>query len=592
MTAESETVAQKRAPVAKGLRATWLIVRDLFDHVLAEPVREGRIRSKGWPLGLRTIAAIAILGYAVAVSAILFSGWIRQSVELTVNNGVVVHSFPRAILWLILFLVALSVSLLQTAVLHVSAWLAWLSTGLTALILIFVGAFDTSGFFSTGHIASFVSVAALVLLLAMRRRRRFAWWEFVVVLLLISSVFAIGVWRSSELSAPVGIDFAPGMLSLIMFEIGQLAVPAAIAAGLAVAEISTSTALWAVGIVRRRLPAIALWIGLGLIVLWRVWSTIQEFLDGTPPKLPEILSSLVLIGLIALLWVAVVKLRAGAEESKALGLVGRLSSMSIPMAALFSVTLVPLVILMLGIQITVTYGVGYDSTAWVRSLISALSSTTAFGLLRLIAGIGLIAAGLVLAKRGKKLIPEIFGAVGVVAATMAIAGLAGLNDWFWTGSALTLIVTSAGLIALVWAAVSRKLTVSRASALAVILLVASLFNSHDFVSDPLGALLGFTGAALVLFGFVWSFLTDGDYANETSRKYPRSARVLLYLASSVFGVTVLAFTSLSRNPDASINLGDFAGFGDQLFGTALMVAVILAMFSDLLGNRQPVTEAD
>ncbi|MBX3089009.1 MAG: hypothetical protein KF772_00295 [Cryobacterium sp.] len=592
MTTESGTRTTRRELIARGLKATWLIVRDLFDHVLAEPIRDGRIRSKAWPLGLKTIVAIAIIGYAVAVSAILFSGWIRQSVELTVNNGAVVHSFPRAVLWVILFLVALAISLLQTAVLHVSAWLAWLSTGLTALILVFVGAFDTSGFFSIGHIASFVSIAGLVALLLLRRRHRFAWWEFVVVLLLISGVFAIGVWRSAELSAPTGIDFAPGMLSLIMFEIGQLAVPAAIAAGLAVAEISTSTALWAIGLVRRRLPAIALWIGLGLIVLWRIWSTIQEFLYGTAPKLPEILSSLVLIGLIVLLWLAFARLRSGAEESKALGLVDRLGSLSIPIAAMFSVTLVPLVILMLGIQIVMTYGVGYDSTAWVRNLVAILSSTTSFGLLRLIVGIGLIAAGFVLAKRGKKLIPEIFAAVGVVASTMAIGGLAGLNDWFWTGSALTLVVTSAGLIALVWAAIVRKLTVQRASALAVILLVASLFNSHDFISDPLSALLGFTGAALVLFGFVWSFLTDGDYANETSRKYPRSARVLLYLASSVFGVTVLAFTSLSRNPDASINLGDFAGIGDQLFGTALMVAVILAMFSDLLGNRQPVTEAD
>ena len=95
----------------------------------------------------------------------------------------------------------------------------------------------------------------------------------------------------------------------------------------------------------------------------------------------------------------------------------------------------------------------------------------------------------------------------------------------------------------------------------------------------------------MLFGFVWSFLTGGASANTNSRRFPRPSRVLLFVANSVFGVTVLAFTALARNPDASINLGVFAGIGDQLFGTALLVGALLSVLASVLADRVPALEA-
>src|SRR5690606_18930201 len=94
----------------------------------------------------------------------------------------------------------------------------------------------------------------------------------------------------------------------------------------------------------------------------------------------------------------------------------------------------------------------------------------------------------------------------------------------------------------------------------------------------------------VLFGFVWSFLTGAGSANRTSRRFPRPSRVLLFLANSVFGVTVLAFTALARNPNASINLGAFAEIGDQLFGTGLLVGALLSVLAAVLADRIPSLE--
>lgn len=580
-----------KAAVGKIFTTIWGIIRDLFDHVLAEPYREGKLRSRGWPTGLKAIVSIAIIGYCLAIAGVIFSGWIRESLPLYVTVGATIHSFPRPVLWVILFLVVFSISLLQSAALHISAWLAWVVTALSVVILLFVGSFDSSTLFSPARLVSIIASVALIAFVWVRLRSRFKWWEFVVVLALITTVFSVGVWRAAVVAAPSGVDFAPGMLSLIMFEIGQLAIPAAIAAGLAVAEISASTAIWTVGLIRRRLPAIALVIGFVLILVWRIWSFYSDAMNGSLPAWSQVLSSIVLLIVIIGIWFACCKLRSRVGEPlEVRTVIDRLGNLDIPIAVCFSITLVPVVVGLLFVQIVVAYGVKYESTAWLRDAIAVISSSTTFGSLRVVIGALMVITALVLARRGSKLLPEILATVGLVSSTLGLAGVFGLNNWIWTTSGLTLIVTVAGIGLTIWYGLRRTLHSSRIAGLAVLLLLAAFIDNRDFVSDPLGALLGFAGAALVLFGFIWSFLTDNDFANNHSRKYPRPARVLIYLANSVFGVTVLAFTSLSRNPDASINLGDFASLGDQLLGTSLMAAAVLAVSVDIFKIRQSLTQ--
>ena len=40
---------------------------DVLGRVFVTPVREGRLRTAGWPAGLRSIAALALTAYALSL---------------------------------------------------------------------------------------------------------------------------------------------------------------------------------------------------------------------------------------------------------------------------------------------------------------------------------------------------------------------------------------------------------------------------------------------------------------------------------------------------------------------------------------------
>jgi hypothetical protein len=107
------------------------------------------------------------------------------------------------------------------------------------------------------------------------------------------------------------------------------------------------------------------------------------------------------------------------------------------------------------------------------------------------------------------------------------------------------------------------------------------------VSDPVGALIGYSGAALVLFGLTWDFLTSSDWANREGKRFSQPTRVLLVMANTLMTVSVLAYGALVRNPDAALNLELFAELGNIVFGTALLAAAFLAAGSAVADDRPP-----
>ncbi len=583
---------RQRAPIVHGFAIAWSMLVELFHRVLAEPFHNGRLRAKAWPVGLRAIVTLAIFGYALAVGGIVFSSHLRESLDLSVTVGSATLSFPRPLLWIPLVLTVLAIALLQTAALHVSGWLAATITFLVVLILQFASGPDNSSVLSPGRIATIVAAIGLIVFTIVRRRYRFVWWEFVVILPTIGIAVAIAWDRAASVSLPTGVDFGPTTLSLTMFTIGQLAVPAAIAAGAAVAALSTSTALWAVGVVRRRLPSVALVIGLVIVIFWRIWVFVAAFNDPERFTAIQLVSSVILIAAVAALWYVLARVRGRRVlVPSASRLVDRMGTVSTPIAAALAGTLAPLVVALLIMQIVYAYGAPLESFVWLHWLVGFLSTSSVLSVVRLIVGAALITLGIILARRGIRTIPELISGIGMVTATTAVVSLFGLSPLLWTGDALTAAATIACFGLLAWFGVRKTLTMNRVTGLIVVLLIAALFDQRDFVSDPLGAVLGFTGVAFVLFGFVWSFLIGGRTANGQSAKYPRPSRVLLFLANSVFGVTVLAFTALARDPDAAIDLGAFALVGDELLGTGLLVCVLLSVLSAVVENRVPPIES-
>ena len=62
-------------------------------------------------------------------------------------------------------------------------------------------------------------------------------------------------------------------------------------------------------------------------------------------------------------------------------------------------------------------------------------------------------------------------------------------------------------------------------------------------------------------------------------------RVLFVLANVLVAISILAFTSLARDPTATINLDDFAMLGDQVLGTALLAATFVAVLVAVRDER-------
>jgi hypothetical protein len=208
--------------------------------------------------------------------------------------------------------------------------------------------------------------------------------------------------------------------------------------------------------------------------------------------------------------------------------------------------------------------------------------------IRLVTGLVLLVLAAVVARRGSAQLALLLGCTGVMLITLAQRFLTGGHlPLVQDADAVNLIATAVALALAGWYLVRRRLSRARAVGLTCMLVLSALFSYRDFVSDPVGALIGYSGAALVLFGLTWDFLTSSDWANRDGKRFSRPTRVLLVMANTLMTVSVLAYGALVRNPDAALDLERFAELGNIVFGTALLAAAFLAAGSAVADNRPP-----
>lgn len=572
MTAAERTVPGRLSVPARA----WAVVRLFVAKVFVEPVRHGRLRDVEWPAGLRPIVVVGLVAYVVAVGLVLGAGILRQSLELSTQTGSGSATLPRSVLWIVMALTAVAVALGQSGALHARAWVRWLVTGFTVLVLLLATTPDLSAI-PFGRIVAVAFSLGIVLIVALRGHRRFAWWEFVIFLLLIAGSFAASIASVASTSLPLGYDFGPVVVSLVLLTVGQLAVPAAIAAGASVAELAVASASWAIEAVRDLLGRIALIVVLVLVLVWRGFDlapSIVAIVTDTANAWRPIVSAIVFLVGVALLWLLVVRLRATDARPSTAGLVAALAATSLFIAATLTLT-IPSAFAQLGGLVIVAYG--GQNLAFGDVLLAVATFTghyTTINAVRGLAGLSLIIVGVVLARRGRAVLPELFAAVGLANLLVGIVAVFEL-PFGWTAESLSLVASLVTVAALLWLLVRRALTVNRLAALTAALLMAALFSHRDFITDPFAVLLGSATAATLLVGFAWAFLTGYGQANEDSARYPRSARVQLVLANALFGATVLAYSVLARDPDQPINLGQFTEYGARSFGDALIAGSLI-----------------
>lgn len=564
--------------------------RAFLRDVIVTPVRSGRLRDGGgWPYGLSAVVAVAVALYVGAVVLVLTSSHWRSEGVLGVPSTLSA-SIPRALVWVLILLLVFSLALFESAALRGPWWLKTLGAIMTALVM---GVWGLRGSTIAGAPwAPFpvgMLIIGVVVFVVVRARKPYAWWEFPVLFTAIGASVGIGLGVLGAGATSLGFDFAPVLLQQTMTLLVFLVLPAALSAGAAVAEIAVSATLVATRQAQRLARGRVPYVVFAVVLLARLAQSGWQVRGLDPVSQGPAAFAYSALVVLALVLVAV-GLRglapAGVREPVVVSQLPEvLGRIGLPVGAALVALLLPLLVGLLAFQVVITLapsrfaGVTYADPAVFFALASDVS--------RVLTAVVLGVLAVRLARRGQGTTALLLGYVAVVLLALKARFLTGYRFALTTDvDLLNLLGTAVVVVVIVVLLVRRRLGGDRAIGLSAVLILSALFSSRDFVSDPLGALVGFSGGALVLFGLTWDFLTGSEWGNGHSRRFPRPTRTLLVLANTLLAITLLAFVALTRDPSSSINLDLFAELGDLVLGTAVIAAAYLGVLSAVARDRE------
>jgi hypothetical protein len=557
--------------------ATFLV--SLFRQTLADPIREGRLRDVGWPRGL---TSIVVAGYAMFVLAglvVMLSGSIRRGSTMIISGSLGV-GLPHSAVWALLVLLSFGAAAFMTAALHAPWWLKVLGL---LFVLIILGmwslrASSLSGWVGWPYVAGAIMVAIAIFVIV-RWRGRFAWWDFAVLWLLIGAGMTVGVVEDRA-AKQFGFDADALLLQETASVLGYLALPAATLAGASVAEVTVRATVSATRsaqrLTHRRWPYLILLV----ILAGRAVQIVRQLLSRDPVSggvLAYLPAVAIVIGF-AVLGTVLLTLSRRRESSPIVSELGdEFGHVGFVIAVALTGVLLPVQILLAVVQVLGQLDPGGAVSKQSLNITPLISD--AVDPLRVLIGVVLVVLAVRAARRGRPGRGLVLGCTGVMLIALARNLLLGdATAAPIDPDVLNVVATAAVVVAVLVTLVRRRLGPERALAYAGVLILCALFSYRNFISDPVGFLLGFSGAALVLFGLTWDLFTGSDWGNGDSRRFPRHARVLLVLTNAVLTMTVLAYAALIRDGSTTIYLDPYAQFGDLVFGTALLAAAVIAVF--------------
>ena len=558
-------------------------------QTVVEPIRNGRLRDLDWPYGLRSIVLIGYVGFGVAAATVVLSGLIRQHSNLIVSaTGL---GLPEQMIWPLVVLLSFGVACCMSAALHGPWWLKLLGL-LFALMVIGTWSLrrgSLAGWAGWPWIAGALMTSVIILVI-IRWRRPFAWWEFAAFWALIGLGMTVGVAETRYAKA-FGTDFNPLNLQQTAAFLGYLVLPAAALAGASVAEITVRATVSATEnaqrLTRRAWPYLILAVVIGVRAAQAGWQIAHR--DPIVHGWTAVLWAALLVfafGLVGAGLLRICRRRNSypvvSELSDELGRVGfavaaALLAVSLPVQVFLAVVQVFASLARNGANSTFAY----DPAPILDRIIDPS---------RVLIGLALLVLAVLAARRGQASRALVLGSIGVMLTMLARQLVFGDRTAAPINQDGVNLVTSALIIVAVGVSlVRRRLTSRRALAFAGVLILCALFSYRDFISDPLGSLLGFSGAALVLFGLTWDLLTDSGWGNRESRRFPRPTRVMLVLTNYVLTMTVLAYAALIRDGSTTIYLEPFAELGNLIFGTGLLAAAVVAVLDSTWRDR-PISD--
>jgi hypothetical protein len=559
----------------------------LYRQTLVDPIEQGRLRDLAWPYGLRAIVLVGYIVFVIAGLLVIFSGLIREHSTLIVSGTGL--GLPEQLVWPLVLLLSFGVAALMAAAQHGPWWLKVLGLLFTLMV---VGTWSLrspslAGWAGWPVIAACLLTALLVLVI-IRWRRRFVWWEFAALWALIGLGMAVGVAETREAKI-YGSDLNPLNLQQTAAVLGYLALPAATLAGASVAEVTVRATAAATQNAQRFAkqgwPYLILIVVLCIRMVQCVWLIAQR--DPVVEDLISLLWACALVTAFALVGLVLLRLSRRRSSNPVVSQLGdELGRVGFAIAAVLIAVTLPVQVFLSVLQVLSSLEPGgaaarmsFDVTPLVTRVVDPS---------RVLVGIVLLILAVRAAWRGQASRALVLGGIGVMLVALARQLLFGdrtpapINP-----DALNLVASAVVVVTVVILLLHRTLTPQRALALAGMLILSALFSYRDFISDPLGALLGFSGAALVLFGLTWDLFTGSGWANQESRRFPRPTRVLLVLTNYVLSMTVLAYAALIRDGSTTIYFDPFAQFGDLIFGTGLVAAAAIAIFDSAVRD-QPI----
>lgn len=560
------------AAVARWLSEAWALVRFVLQRVFVLPVAEGRLVDRGWTAGLRAVVWVALAGFVGLTLLTLLAPVVRSATPLAVQSSGA--TFPRLVLPVLVTAVSGTLALVATAALRLRWWAQVATFLVLAGILLWAPLLTGS---LVGLAGVLLTMVGFLVLLLVRRRKPFRAWEFVVLLMVIGTTLG-GVLLAANPGADTAVDLQLTHFLTWYLPMFGLATPIAILAGVAMAEITIATVTWSVSSVirslrgrRREEPArfargrrVVVWTVLVGVTGFLLVREILAFPDADAAG--QTLRGMGMFGLVLLLLVPVLwrgerrfGLRADADD-----VIDAWSGASVPVGLLVALPFLYAVLVQL---------VGAFGLASVAIALSRLGgSYQAVGLL-LLGAVVLYGLAWRRATAGQTPVAIAYAAVAAVLVLSSVASwldiaasLSGLRAGGWCAAVVTLVVL----------VVRRRLTAERAVALAVVLVVAGVFDFRKFIYEPLTFVVGLAGLSFgLVIGLLWRLLTDNGWTHTDSPGFPRASRVMLALANLLFGALAIAVVALGGGTLA-LDLEQFESIGDQLVGSGLWAGVTAA----------------
>jgi hypothetical protein len=559
----------------------------LYRQTLVEPIEQGRLRDLGWPYGLRSIVLAGYIVFATAGLMVIFSGLIRENSTLIVFGAGL--GLPEQMVWPLVLLLSFGVASLMAAAQHGPWWLKVLGLLFTLMVM---GTWSLRSPSLAGWagwpVLAAIAMATMLLLVIIRWRRGFAWWEFAAMWALVGLGMTIGVAETREAKL-YGSDLNPLNLQQTAAVLGYLALPAATLAGASVAEITVRATVAATQNAQRFAkqgwPYLILIVVICIRMTQGVWLIAQR--DPVVEGLTSLLWASALVAAFAVIGLIVLRLSRQRQAIPVVSELGdELGRVGFTIAAAVIAVTLPVQVFLSVLRVSASLEPGGASARLAFDITPLL--TRVVDPSRVLVGVVVIILAVRAARRGQSGRALVLGCIGVMLVGLARQLLFGdrtpapINP-----DALNLVASAVVMVAVVILLVRRRLTPQRALAFSGMLILSALFSYRDFISDPLGAVLGFSGAALVLFGLTWDLFTGSGWANRESRRFSRSTRVLLVLTNYVLSMTVLAYAALIRDGSTTIYFDPFARFGDLIFGTGLLAAAAVAVF-DCAWRDRPI----